>query len=637
MVESCLKVLLVEDNPGDSRLIQEFLQEVARSPIQLTVVEHLAEALRSLALARVDVILLDLTLPDSQGLATCERIHQTAPSIPIIVLTGLNDETVAVRAVQCGAQDYLVKGQVTGDLLIRAIRYAIERQKSEQKIREQAALLDIATDAILERDLNHQILFWNKGAERTYGWTGAEAVGQNARTLLHQDNISQFNIAIQAVLQTGEWQGELPQRTKTGHNILVQGRWTLVRDEAGAPKSILTVDTDVTDKKRLEAQFLRAQRLENLGTLASGIAHDLNNILTPILAAAQLLPLKVVQADESTQRLLELLETSAKRGADLVKQILSFARGTEVKTTLIDIKQVLQDIERILHQTFPKSIQILTTIPEQGLWAVAADITQLHQVMLNLCVNARDAMPNGGVLTLSVKNQAIDAHLAQMMLSARPGPYVVITVTDTGIGMSPSVLNQMFDPFFTTKPVGQGTGLGLSTALRIIEHLGGFIHVDSEVGQGSQFKIYIPAEPAAMLPQAHALTLPYGNGESILVVDDEISVRETAKTSLEAYGYQVLTADDGADAIALCTHSIPNPHLLIMDMMMPGMDGITTIRALQTINPSLPIIATSGLPSQGIQTKTMINVRAFLPKPYTLTELLDTVHQVLTVSTDRYH
>ncbi|WP_414575801.1 response regulator [Anabaena sp. CCY 9402-a] len=766
MADKIIQVLLVEDNPGDAFLIQELIKEVNAVRVNLHTVEQLSEAFNLLASTAssglskcFDVMLLDLSLPDSQGIETFIKANSQAKTIPIIVLTGIDDETLALRAMQEGAQDYLVKGQVTGDLLVRSMRYAIERQRvedelrqseerfrvalknspifvfnqdrdlrytwvynqragwteqamlgkqdceimphqdaqaltaikynvlttgigtraevsittikgiryydltveplrnesqeiigitcasiditeqqialqerhlAEAKIREQAALLDITTDAICVRDLQNQILFWNKGAENLYGWQVQEVIGKNASELLFYEPSPEVEIALLHVISQGNWQGELNKVTKNGREILVASRWSLVRDEYGQPKSILSVDTDITQKKHLEAQLLRTQRLESIGTLASGIAHDLNNILTPILAGAQLLPLKFPDADERTQHLLEILEINAKRGADLVKQVLSFARGVEGKRITLQLRHIIVELSKILKETFPKSIKIVTDVSKE-LWTVCGDSTQLHQVMMNLCVNARDAMPDGGTLTIMAENLLIDENYVRMNLEAKPGPYIVVTVSDTGVGIPEEHLDRIFEPFFTTKAVGKGTGLGLSTLIGIVKSHGGFVNVDSEVGLGTTFKVYLPAVGGTEVFSPDELTPPIGQGELILIVDDEPAIRDITRTSLESHQYQALVASDGIEAIAIYAKYADKISAVLVNLMLPGLDGLTTIRTLKKINPDAKIIATSGLIAKN-KLGEIVNTgaAAFLAKPYTINELLLALNQVIT-------
>lgn len=506
-----------------------------------------------------------------------------------------------------------------------------KRKRAEAALRqsEQAALLDVATDAIFVQDLQHRILFWNKGSERMYGWRAQEVIGQTTIALLHVDSPAYLEDILQTVVAEGDWQGELQQVSQQGRSITIESRWTLMRDEAGRPKSILVVNTDSTEKKQLEAQFLRAQRMESLGTLAGGIAHDLNNVLTPILSSAQLLLMHPTLHNDKKQQLLRTVESSARRGADLVKQVLSFARGVEGKHTVLQIRHLITEIQSIARETFPKSIELQSTLTDD-LWMVSGDATQLHQVLMNLCVNAYDAMPNGGNLSFTAMNLRIDDAFARMHLDARVGPYVVITVSDTGIGISPDVLDRIFEPFFTTKELGKGTGLGLSTVLSIVKSHGGFIDVSSALGQGTQFKIYLPAVQAQEPETAEQTELLLGAGELILVVDDEAPVCQTTQASLESYNYQVLTAHDGIEAIALYAQHKSAIALVLVDIMMPSMDGPMTIRTLRKMNSQVKIIAVSGLACSTQLPETVHSgIQMFLSKPYTTAELLNTVRQVL--------
>ncbi|MCJ8282871.1 MAG: response regulator, partial [Rivularia sp. ALOHA_DT_140] len=413
-----------------------------------------------------------------------------------------------------------------------------------------------------------------------------------------------------------------------GRDITVASRWTLVSDESGNPKSILTVDTDITETKQLEIQFLRVQRLESLGTLASGIAHDLNNMLTPILAIAQLLPLKLGKVDRSSSEMLEMLQGNAKRGANLVKQVLSFARGNESKRTVLQVKHLLKDIEQFAKGTFPKSISIERNLP-RDIWTVLGDATQLHQVFMNLVVNSRDAMPNGGILSIEAENKFIDESYAKMNIEAKVGSYVVVSITDTGVGISPQVIDRIFDPFFTTKEVGKGTGLGLSTVLGIVKSHGGFIEVSSEISQCTQFRVYLPSIEGEVSSIPEQMQLPKGNEELVLVVDDEVGICEIIKTTLETYNFRVITADDGIEAIAIYVQYKNEINIVLIDIMMPSMDGATAIRTLQQINPQIKIIAMSGLVSnEALAEANGTGIQGFLGKPFSAGELLNTLETV---------
>ena len=511
-----------------------------------------------------------------------------------------------------------------------AIRNDItERKRAEEQIREQAALLDQAQDAIMVRDLDQKVLFWNKGAEHIYRWTAEEAVGRNVRELIFKQPSDQFETAQKTVIEKGEWMGEMHQTRRDGAAIVIESRWTLVRDEKGAPKSILVINTDVTEKKRMEAQFLRAQRMESIGTLAGGIAHDLNNVLSPILMAIDMLQMKTT--DEASKRWLDVLRTNADRGADMVRQVLSFARGVEGERVALQPKHMIKEIIKILRETLPKSIELSFQVPND-LWIVSADATQIHQVLMNLCVNARDAMPDGGSISIAAENIFLDENYARMHIEAKAGRFVMIRVSDTGPGMPAQIQSRIFEPFFTTKEMTKGTGLGLSTALTIVKSHGGFINVYSELHKGSQFTVYLPAldKPGAGESGAVQIDLPLGNGELILVVDDEESIREITRGTLETFGYKVLTASDGTEALALYADQRNEIAVVLTDMVMPFMDGPATIRALQRMNPAVRIIAASGLGAgQRAGEGALEGVSVFLNKPYTAEKLLKTLAQVL--------
>ncbi|MDX2216670.1 MAG: response regulator [Oculatellaceae cyanobacterium bins.114] len=633
MERHSIHVLLIEDNPGDARLLRELLLEVNTVKFQLEHVGRLSQGLQRLQENNFDVILLDLSLPDTQGFETFTKLHGCARKIPIVVITGLNDETMAVTAVQEGAQDYLVKGQLTGDLLVRAVRYAIERKRTEHQIREQAALLDIATDAILVEDLNNRVVFWNKGAEHLYGWSAEEVLGKRTKAILYKQLSPQFQLAQKILFEQGEWSGELHQISRKDKEIIVESRWTLMRDEDYKPKSILVVSTDITEKKTLETQFLRAQRMESLGTLASGLAHDLNNILTPILSTAQLLQMKFPKTDERNQQLLKMLELNAKRGAMLVKQVLSFARGVEGERTILQLRHLIIEIQHIVEETFPKSIEIDLKIA-QDLWTITGNATQLHQVLMNLCINACDAMPDGGKLAIAAQNLFIDENYARMNLDAKVGHFIQVSVSDTGSGIAPEVLDRIFEPFFTTKELGKGTGLGLSTVIGIVKNHGGFVSVSSELGKGTHFNLFFPAVVASEPWESKDSEILIGNNELVLVVDDEAAICASNKALLEAYNYQVLTANSGIEAIVLYTEYQDKISLVLVDIMMPSMDGALTIRALQKINPQIKIVAISGLVSSSqIAVVASSGIQSFLPKPYTAKELVQAVSQGCRVHT----
>jgi two-component system, cell cycle sensor histidine kinase and response regulator CckA len=508
-----------------------------------------------------------------------------------------------------------------------------DRKQAEQKIREQAALLDVATDAIFVSDFQDRILFWNKGAEKLYGWKKEEAIGKQVDTLLYRSLIPELAEIKREITIKGEWKGELNQITKTGSDVIVESRWSLVKDDRNNPQSILIVNTDITLSKKLQAQYFRHQRLESLGILASGISHDLNNILTPILGFAQLLPIKIPNADKQQLQMFGMIENNAKRGAALLKQILRFARGVEGEKELLLVSYLLSDIKQVAQEIFPKSIAIVKQVPSD-LWAINGDITQLHQVCMNLCLNAKDAMPNGGILTIAAENFYVDENYAHMEFQAKVGHYVIVTVSDTGTGIAPEIIKKIFDPFFTTKEKDKGTGLGLANVISIVQNHDGFIKVSSELQKGTQFRVFLPAQITATQETKlleNKENLLRGNDELILVVDDETNICQFTQSSLSTYGYRVLTASNGIEAIGLYVEHKHEISVVLMDIMMPSMDGIATIRILQQINPQVKIIITSGLTFDNPIYQSLDkneNIKAFLSKPFTSTELLTILHKV---------
>jgi PAS domain S-box-containing protein len=504
-----------------------------------------------------------------------------------------------------------------------------DRREAEEQSRGLARLLDLAHDAIVVRDMDDRIMFWNKGAEQLFGWTAPEALGRNAWQLLHKE-IFKYQEVRKSLLEKGKGNSEFTCWTKNGQEIIIESRFTLIRDNQGTPKSILGISTDITEKKKLETQFLRAQRMESLGTLAGGIAHDLNNVLSPLLFSLLLLKEKIT--DAAGQELLDMLEANVQRGTNLVKQVLAFGRGVEGERIAIHPAQIAREIKHIINETFPKSVEFeYQSTPD--LWNITGDPTQLHQVLLNLCVNARDAMPHGGKLSIHIKNLMLDKAHAEVNPGAKPGPHVVISVRDTGVGMPKEVQDKMFEPFFTTKETGKGTGLGLSTTLTIVKSHGGFINCYSEVGKGTTFKVYLPGNttPAVVeKAEKEEAKLPSGHDELVLIVDDEEAIRKVAQRTLERHGYRVLLAADGAEAVTLYASHRNEIAAVITDMAMPIMDGPATIVALKAINPGIKIVTTSGLASQGGLAKAMgAGVRKFIPKPYTAEAMLLALHEML--------
>jgi two-component system, cell cycle sensor histidine kinase and response regulator CckA len=503
-----------------------------------------------------------------------------------------------------------------------------ERKLSEERLREQASIIERAQDAIVARDFTSDLVtVWNSGAERLYGWTASEAIGRPLGELIFDDQRDR-EARLEQLVAAGEYHGEIKHRAKDGREVIVDARVTLVRNDDGTPRSVLTINTDITQQKKMEKQLLRAQRLESIGTLASGVAHDLNNILVPILIATPIL--RGGTSPEERESFLDIIESSAQRGANIVKQVLTFARGASGDHILLQPIYLLEEIGKIVQETFPKTVRMRMSYPED-LRLVEGDPTELHQVLLNLCVNARDAMPEGGTLSLTAENFDVDEQYAAMTPGLKAGPHVLISVVDTGTGIPQHIIDKIFDPFFTTKELGKGTGLGLSSALGIIKSHRGVVNVYS-ANNGTTFRVLLPSVPGVFEigePET-PVELPRGHGETILIVDDESAIRKVAKAVLSRNGYKVLAADDGPAALSLFVKQSKKIDLVLTDMVMPIMNGLMLARTLRKMDAKAKVIVSSARDADYNPSELKdIGVQECLTKPYTREALLRTVDRVL--------
>ncbi len=618
-----IRVLLVEDNPGDVRLFLELLRETGAGHVKVDHVDRLSTALERLSNQTFDVVLLDLSLPDAHGLDTLVRAHAHAPSVPIVVLTGLDDQALAVKAVRAGAQDYLVKGRVDGDLLVRSMRYATERARAlealERREEHYRSLIENSLDLISILNLDGTIRYASPSHERVLGYELEELVGQNAFSFIHADDLEK----VRAAFARADGAASLQSRFR--HK---DGSWRMLesfgRNLSHLPgvNGLVVNSRDVTDRLRLEEQLHHSQRLEAVGRLAGGVAHDFNNLLMIITGYSQIL-LDTMHAGDPARGDVEQVVKAAERATDLTRQLLAFSKRQMVKPAMLNLNALVQDMDRMLRRVMGEDVELVTILAPE-LKTIQADPGQLEQVILNVAVNARDAMPNGGRLTLQTGNVQVPEEFDRTQLALPPGQYATLCISDTGHGMDEQILSRVFEPFFTTKE--DGTGLGLATSYGIIKQSGGEIQADSKLGDGTSFCIYLPAveQPPDELEVALESPLLRGS-ETILLVEDEEGVRRVLETMLKRHGYQVLSSSSSADALAIGARHTGEIHLLITDVVMPGMSGRRMAEHMLTQRPGMRVLFVSGY---GEPLEEQSNT-AFLQKPFKTEDLALKIREVL--------
>lgn len=512
-----------------------------------------------------------------------------------------------------------------------AIRADITQRKQTEEVNARlAAIVASSQDAIISHDTAGLILTWNSGAETTLGFSAAEMTGKSVARLIPEDQLNAEREKLAAV-RRGDMvsQYETVRLHKDGRRISVMVTLSPVRDQSGQVVGASNIARDITERKKLEVQFLRTQRMEAIGTLAGGVAHDLNNLLSPMLMARTLL--RDHLPGDQEQAMLEMVHHAARRASQIVKQLLAFSRGEEGERCAVEVGHLFREIAGFLKETLPREITI-SVEPQSGLWAVKANPTQLHQVVINLCVNARDAMPAGGNLSITAQNIQLTETEAQVNPLARPGPYVLLTVADSGSGIPPDIIERIFDPFFTTKDISHGTGLGLSTVAGIVRNHAGFVTVASKLGEGTAFNVYLPAAPSVVADATPEKTIeaPPGNQEMILVVDDESAITASTKQLLIKCNYRVLTADNGKEGLAVFNEHKEEIRLVITDTMMPVMGGLEMVRKMKTLKPNLAVIASTGLEQESKRRDfNSMGVDDVILKPCDPEELLATIRRSL--------
>ena len=629
-----ITVLLVEDNPGDARLILELLGEVQSQAFDLERVGRLDHALSRLAQTGVDVVLLDLGLPDSQGLETFVRARRGAPDEPIVVISGLDDERLALEAVRSGAQDYLVKGRTEGHLLARVLRYAVERKRAEQELvaREERfrALVEHSADAIALLDRTGVLTYASHSTERVLGYTAEETLGRQALDLIHPDDAAEVSGRLLALQDHPGAAVVLEARYRHKDGSWRYGECSVANRLSDPTVRALVLNyREITERRRLEEQLRQAQKMEAVGRLAGGVAHDFNNVLTAIFGYADLLNEELAEGHQA-RRDLDEIRKAAQRASTLTRQLLAFSRQQVLQPMVLSLNDLVEDIQNMLVRLIGEDVQLTLGLnPSAG--NVRADAGQIQQVLMNLVVNARDAMPTGGKLLIETAAAELSEQYADLHQFVMPGRYVMLAVSDTGIGMDAETKARVFEPFFTTKEKGKGTGLGLSTVYGIVKQSGGYVWAYSEAGRGTTFKIYLPrvdapAEPQA--PQRQAATLR--GTETILLAEDDEMLRPLAKGLLEKLGYTVLETEHAAQALAVAGAHAGPIHLLLSDVVMPGGSGRDLARRLAESRPDTKVLYISAYTDDAIVHHGMLEPGlAFLQKPFTPDALARKVREVL--------
>jgi two-component system, cell cycle sensor histidine kinase and response regulator CckA len=635
-----VRILHLEDNPADGDLIRATLEQEHLGGEIHRVVSREA-FIAGIEAGGYDLILADYNLPAFDGLTALTLARARRPEIPFLFVSGFIGEEVALESLKNGATDYVFKHNFAR--LAPAIRRALEaasvrreREAAEAALQEREATLRSFFDTapflmgLLEWREDEVIHLSGNAATVRFLNVPPEAIQQRflrdlglptqvvTRATTHYAQCQREKRAVE-LDYSFEWLGQ------TRHFAVTLSP---VACNEGQPSRCCYIAEDITEKKQLERQYLRAQRLESVGTLASGLAHDLNNVLAPIVMALRLFRAKL--PDPEDQELLTNLESSARRGADIIRQVLTFARGVEGERQPVALPRLLGELEKIIRETFARSIQLEMRVAPD-LRPILGDSTQIYQVLMNLSVNARDAMPSGGLIRIEARNLELDADATRSHPGARPGEYVQITLADTGIGIAPELIDKIFDPFFTTKDLGHGTGLGLPTTLSIVKSHGGWITVESEPGRGSEFHVFLPAssDKVAATAEATPREQPLGQGELVLVVDDDATLKQVARSTLLKAGYQVLTAGDGQEALDIFQTHRQRIALVLTDMMMPRMDGHELIAEIRKLTSTIPILTMSGLVESRPAPGQPALISAFLNKPFTAESLLQSVHAAL--------
>jgi hypothetical protein len=640
-MKSPLHILHLEDDPGDAALIQSTL-EAAGIHCATTRVETRADFVAALERDGIDLILSDYSMPGFDGLSALKIAHARQPDIPVILVSGTLGEELAIESLKNGATDYVLKERLPR--LVPAVRRAMHEveeragnRRTEEALRETEQRLQIVFSesplGIALVGADGRAVLTNAALQSMLGYTGEELSRMPFRDFTHPEDCAADEELYQELMQGTRRSYQLEKRymRKDFHEVWARLSVRAAPGAAGRASYAIAMVEDITERRRLEAQFIEAQKMQVVGRLASGVAHDFNNVLAVIMGYSDLL-MEQIGKDKALKNHLEMIRVAAGCAAGLTRQLLIFSRKQTVQPVVLDVDDVVKDLDSMLRRLIDENIE-MTIVPGKQTGRIRADSGYVGQVLMNLVVNARDAMPNGGKLSIATSNVTLDQNYARSHPGAVAGDHVMLSVSDTGTGMTEEVKAHLFEAFFTTKPKGRGTGLGLATCQTIIQQTGGHIGVYSELGKGTTFKVYFPRVEQPLDAAARTVQtgpLPRGT-ETLLVVEDDTFVRDLACICLEAQGYEVLPAANGQDALQVAREHKGSPiRLAITDVIMPRMGGKVMADWLKATYPSLKILFTSGYTDDAITQHGVLEPGvAFLPKPYTPAVLARRVRELL--------
>lgn len=629
-----LRVLFIEDNPRDVMLLSRNLEQ-AGFELHADIVTTSEEFIGAVRSSSYDVILADYRLPSWSGMAALEALQNEGKETPFILVTGTIGEEIAVDCIKKGAADYILKDRL--GRLPFAIQRALaettargERQRAGKARDLLVSIVESSDDAIIGIALDGSILSWNQGATHIYGYVAEEIQGEPIAGLFTSDGLDQLQTNIET-LRRGESVSRYETRglTSTGTTIEIAVTMSPIQTMNGCLEGASAIIRDISNQKQLQKEFFLSQKMEAVGRLAAGVAHDFNNLLTVVTGYSSLLLSELKETDRTYAEISEISK-AGERAASLTRQLLAFSRKQVLQPRVLDLNSIVDDMDRMLQRVIGEDIDLIVLL-DGNIWSVKADPAQIEQVIMNLAVNARDAMPKGGKLTIETSNIHLQETLTRRHLDIPPGAYVTLSVTDTGIGMDTETQARIFEPFFTTKDQGEGTGLGLSTVYGIVQQSGGTILVYSELGHGTTFKIYLPRVEASPARPSSPPVIHYPRGsETILVVEDEDAVRILVCSILQKQGYTVLWASNASEALRMAEQHNEKIDLMITDVIMPVMSGSELADRLQILRPGMNVLFMSGYSDNAIADQGILKPdTAFLEKPFEPHVLTKKVRDVL--------